>query len=217
MHDETQSPYKSGTTVKGFYIGKTHQEASSYEISTEYTYENKSTVASVTLSVNGGQSSKNDYTIKRFTEGTFIDSNQLFMYTRSFDKTSTSFADNPSVAVYNPMSQKMQTANFLFTASAKAVLTNETSLLYAKVPTLGVLVDGTPFMMQIAAPNMITDKSRSDCTQFGSQWYAKHTPLRFRVGYMSFELNYQVGAPQVMPQQGQQLWTALNDYASKKD
>lgn len=209
-YKEKQAPQKSGTTVDGFYIGKTHQEKSSYEISTVYQYEGKNAVAKVTLSLNGGQATTEEYTLKRYAEGSFIDSNQLFLYARSFDKTSSSFADNPTVAVYNPMNHEMQSASFAFTASANAMLTNGSDHVYAKVPTLGVSVNGNPFMLQIAAPNMVKDKN--DRAQYQATWYAKHTPLRFRVGYVSFELNYQVGAPQ-----SQSLWNALNSYVNSAD
>lgn len=217
-HNEKQAPYQSSTNVNGFYIGKTHQEASSYDVSTEYDYEGKNATAKITLALNGGQPSTDEYTIKRYTEGSFIDSNQLFTYARSFDKTASSFADSPNAAVYNPMDHAMHTANFVFTPSANALLTNDTAQLYVKVPTLGVLVDGTPLMIQIAAPNMLDEKGKgSDRVQFGASWYAKHTPLRFRSGYMSFELNYQVGTPNAVPQQGEKLWNALDTYANKKD
>ena len=210
---EKQTPYKSSTKVDGFYIGATHQEKSKYEVATTYNYEGKNAVAKVTLSLNGGEPTENEYTLKRYSEGTFIDSNQLFTYTRSFDKTSSSFADRPAVAVYNPMSHEMQTASFTFTSSVNAMLTNDNAHIYTKLPVLGVSVDSAPFMVQIAAPNMLDKENKGpDRAQFGTVYYAKHTPLRFRVGYMSFELSYQTGAPK-----SQELWNALYDYTNKKD
>lgn len=208
-----QAPRKSSTKVDGFYLGKSHQEISAYEIATEYDYSGKKTVAKSELKM-GGKTDTISETLKRYGEGSFIDSNQLFTYTRSFDKTSTSFQDNPSVAVYNPFNQQMQSASFTFTASANAVLTRANEQpLYAKLPTVGVAVGGMPFMLQESAPNMLDQKA--DRTQYGEDWFAKHTPVRFRVGYISYELNYEVGTP-ADTNQGITLWDALKNYSTKQ-
>lgn len=188
-----QAPKSSGTTVKGFYIGRQNQEVSCYEISTEYSYENKHAVANVTLKRNG-ETEEISTTLKGYTEGRFIDSNQLLMYTRSLDKASGSFQDSPSVAVFNPFNQLLQTANFTLTAEANAVLTDKTrgddEQLFVKLPVVGVTVGGLPFMVQESVPNLLDEQGRGvDRAQFGTDWYAKHTPVRFRVGYLSYELS----------------------------
>ena len=208
--DGKQAPRKSRTEVNGFYIGKVHQEASHYEMTTTYTYESKSTTVESELKRWTGDEVKTEKitnTLKRYTTGKFIDSNQLFMYTRSFDKTASSFQDNPTVAVYNPLTQEMQTASFAFTSAQNARLTNDNAELYAKLPTVGVVVGGMPFMLQESAPNMLDENNKgADRAEYGTEWYAKHTPVRFRVGYISFELQYE-----------DELWNALSDYANKKD
>lgn len=215
-----QAPVKSGTSVDGFYVGKAHQEVSKYEIATEYKYESKKTVAEIKLTTYKYDESQKAFTIetselsdemKRRTEGTFIDSNQLFMYTRSFDKTSTSFADSPSVTVYNPLNQELQTASFSFTAAANVYLTNGSNNLYAKLPMVSVVVGGMPFMIQMSAPKLLDEKDQGpDRAKYGTEYYAKHTPVRFRVGYLSYELQYEVGTPQ------NELWNALTSYAESK-
>ena len=192
-HDEKQAPRKSGTKVNGFYVGKVHQEVSDYEISTEYTYESKNTVVAIKLTQDGKTTEIED-TLKRRTEGSFIDSNQLFTFTRSFDKSAGNFQDNPSISVYNPLSQKLQTVNFAFTAAANAMLTDSTrgedgESLYAKLPTVGVVVDGMPFMLQESLPSLLDDNGNGlDSAYYGTFNYPKHTPVRFRVHYISFEL-----------------------------
>ena len=198
-HDDKQAPQKSWTKVEGFYIGKTNQEASGYEVTTEYKYESKNTVVSIELKANGKTEKITD-TLKRRTEDSFIDSNQLFMYTRSFDKTSGSFQDSPAVAVYNPLTQKLHTTNFSFTASVNAYLTNGDQKLYAKLPSVGVVIDGKAFMQQTSAPNLL--EAKADRTRYADNACAKHTPVRFRVGYLSFELQY-----------GSDLWEALSTYS----
>ena len=217
-HDDKQAPRKSSTKVDGFYIGKAHQEASKYEISTTYNYEGKHAVAVTTLVANG-KTEKFEQTLKRYTEGTFIDGNQLFLYARSLDKSSSSFQDSPSVAVYNPMSQEIYSASFVFTASANALLTDASrgeqgEQLFAKLPTLGVVVGGMPFMLQECAPNLkeklpdLFDEvgNGPDSAFYGADPYAKHTPVRFRVGYLSFELT----------QYDDALWEALKSPAKSE-
>ena len=197
LHDESQAPRSSSTKVVGFYIGKAHQEVSIYNISTEYVYESKNTVVKTTLTQNG-KTDTVENTLKRTTEGSFIDSNQLFTYARSLDKSSTSFQDNPSVTVYNPTTQKTQSVTFSFNPSANARLYDQgrNTPLHVTIPTVGIIIDGIPFMIQECAPNFkdqLPDKFDSqgngpDVAYYAGYAYAKHTTLRFRVGYISYEL-----------------------------
>ncbi|MCH5159378.1 MAG: hypothetical protein J1F66_00830 [Clostridiales bacterium] len=203
-HKENQAPRKSSTKVEGFYLGKVHQEVSIYEVETEYTYEGKNTIVSTTLTqydetMDTDKTTEFENTLKRRTEGSFIDSNQLFTYARSLDKSSTSFQNSPSVSVYNPFNQSIQTANFAFTYSNNAILTDATrGELYTKLPTLGIIVDGMAFMLQESVPNLkekLPDRFDNygygpDSTYYGQVAYAKHTPVRFRAGYISYELTH---------------------------
>lgn len=194
-HDAKQAPVSSSTEVHGFYVGLAHREISNYKVSTVYNYEGKRPVAEITLTFNGETTEITD-TLKGYSQGSFIDSNQLFTYARSFDKSAGSFASSTSVAVYNPFNQTKQNASFAFNAAANALLTNGAEELYAKVPTLGIVVGGMPFMLMESAPNFkdkLPDRfdavgNGPDSAFFGEHPYAKHTPLRFRVGYISFEL-----------------------------
>lgn len=210
-----QVPRRSSTKVVGFYIGKVHQEVSIYEISTEYDYQDKNTVVTSTLTKDG-KTDKLENTLKRRLEGSFIDSNQLLTYARSLDKSSKSFQDNPSVTVYNPMTQTMQTVTFSFSPSANAILYDQTrnAQLFVKIPTIGVVVDGMPFMLQECAPNLkeklpdLFDSQGNgpDTTYYAGFAYAKHTTLRFRVGYVSYELTgYET-----------ELWDALTALTKSK-
>ena len=203
-HDSSQAPVASSTVVDGFYMGKTNQEASNYEVATTYNYEGKRPVAEITLTLNGNdpqnkQTSTYSETLKGYSKGSFIDSNQLFMYVRSFDKSSGSFQDNPSVSVFNPFDRSTQTANFSFTAAANAILHDaaRSGDFLVKLPTVGVSINGLPFMLQESAPNLkekfpdLFDAvgNGPDYARYGGDFYAKHTPVRFRVGYLSFELS----------------------------
>ena len=194
-HDAKQAPVSSSTEVNGFYVGRAHQEVSNYKVSTTYNYEGKRPVAEITLEINGETQTVED-TLKGYSQGSFIDSNQLFMYARSFDKSTGSFADSPSVTVYNPFNQTRQSASFSFTATQNALLTNAGDELFTKLPTLGIVVGGMPFMLMESVPTLkdkLPDKfdavgNGPDSAFFGSDPYAKHTPVRFRVGYISYEL-----------------------------
>ena len=198
-HDATQAPVKSSTKVDGFYVGKVHQEKSDYEVTTTYTYESKSTVVNTVRTISGEREEISE-TLKRRTEGSFIDSNQLFMYARSLDKTSGSFQDNPNVIVYNPFTQMTDTVSFSFTSSVNAVLTNGDEELFTQLPTVGVVVGGIPFMLQENAPNFLEREGSPDSAYFGEFPYAKHTPVRFRVGNFSYELK----------SYDDELWNALH-------
>ena len=215
-HNESQAPQKSGAKVTGFYVGKAHQEVSIYEISTEYTYEDRNTNAATTLTQMNekGEMETTNYEkrLKRYTEGSFIDSNQVFTYARSLDKSSSSFQDNPSVTVYNPLTQLTQTTTFSFSPSVNAILTDglrgaQGEELYVKLPALGVVIDGMAFMSQECVPTLqeklpdLFDAQGKgpDVTFYAIDPYAKHTPLRFRVGYVSYELTHYDDA----------LWNAL--------
>ena len=215
-HDSSQAPRKSSTKIVGFYLGKVHQEVSIYEISTQYTYEDNNTVIATALTENG-ETTTMENTLKRRSEGSFIDSNQLFTYARSLDKSSTSFQSSPSVSVYNPLTQEIQTATFSFNASANAILTDETrdEELRVKLPTLGVIVDGTAFMLQESVPNLkerfpdLFNKEGigPDVTLFAGYPYAKHTTVRFRVGYISYELSHYPD----------EIWNALSTQPSNSE
>ena len=199
FHDEDQAPRKSHTKVNGFYVGKEAQTVSNYEVSTTYAYESKNTVVTTTITQNGGEPNTIETTLKRQTEGSFIDSNQLFTYARSLDKSNVSFQDSPSVKVYNPLTQTTQTAFFYLTHSVNAVLTNlpENEQLYVKIPALSVVIDGMPFMLQECAPTLkeklpdLFDSAGNgpDVAFYAGYAHAKHTPIRFRVGYFSYELS----------------------------
>ena len=212
-HQDNQAPQKSSTKVVGFYVGKVHQEVSIYEISTQYTYEEKNTVVATTLTQNG-ETTNFENTLKRRGEGSFIDSNQLILYARSLDKSSTSFQSSPSVTIYNPLSQTTQLANFSLTLSANAVLTDETrGELLTKLPVVGVVVDGTAFMSQVSLPKFqeklpdLFDAQGNgpDVTYYGGFATAKHTTVRFRVNYLSYELtNYK-----------EEIWSALQALVSE--
>ena len=214
-HQDNQAPIQSSTKVVGFYIGKAHQEVSVYEISTDYSYEDKNTLVKTTLTQNG-ETTNGEETLKRRSEGSFIDSNQLFLYARSLDKSSTSFQSAPSVTVYNPLSKSLQSANFTLTSSANVVLTDETrGELYTKLPILGITVDGMAFMSQTSLPKFqeklpdLFDAQGNgpDVTYYGGFSTAKHTTVRFRVGYLSYELT----------QYEDDIWSALQALVSEKE
>ena len=188
--DGKQAPKSSSSKVVGFYIGKSHQEVSSYEITTTYDYSGKRPVARIARTVDGN-TEEIENTLKGYSEGKFIDSNQLFMYARSLDKSLSSLPDSPGVTVYNPFTQEMQTASFTYTADVNAALSDAThGEFYAKVPVVGVTVGGIPFMSLLSAPKFTDEngKINLDSADYGQFTYAKHSPLRFRVGYLSFEL-----------------------------
>ena len=81
-----QRPLSSKNHVDGFYIGKTAQTLSAYDLETTYEWDDNK----VTIYVNGEkQESGGSYSKK------FIDANQILLYSRSLEKSSSSFKDAP--------------------------------------------------------------------------------------------------------------------------
>jgi hypothetical protein len=182
----SQTPVSSYTKVDGFYIGKQYQSVSKYEISTEYTVKGNSTIAKVT---------RDGKTTEQQISGTnVIDNNQVLMYVRSFDKSSTSFQDNPQVMVFDPLTATSRRMSFVYTASQNFWLAHqfegatELSHVATKVNRLDILLDGLPFMTQVNLPNLTSQQLDQINTSVVSSTVAKHTICRFRVGFVSYQL-----------------------------
>ena len=182
----SQTPVSSYTKVDGFYIGKQYQSVSKYEISTEYTVKGNNTIAKVT---------RDGKTTEQQISGTnVIDNNQVLMYVRSFDKSSTSFQDNPQVMVFDPLTATSRRMSFVYTASQNFWLahqfegTTELSHVATKVNRLDILLDGLPFMTQVNLPNLTSQQLDQINTSVVSSTVAKHTICRFRVGFVSYQL-----------------------------
>lgn len=181
----SQQPIESSTKVNGFYIGKTFQGASQYEISTKYNFDGKRPVATVTL--NDGEAV--EYDLPKNSTVNIIDSNQVLIYLRSLDKSSTSFQDNPSVYVFDPYTHVGQTANFSLVREQNLRLTDmsrasDDNTLYTKLSVVGVTVGGNAFMVAENLPERINAQGLDQLVNGN----AKYTTVRFRVGYLAFEL-----------------------------
>ena len=183
-----QTPVESSTTVKGFYLGRVHQEVSVYEVSTEYNFEEKRPTATVTLKMGNAEATEETYKLPRNSGERIIDSNQLLMYVRSLDKSSTSFQDTPSILVFNPLTHESATTYFSLGREQKSLLTDASNRdLYTVLDTVTVTIGNRGYMVQQNLPEKLL-KQGYDKKVSGNGDFAKLTTLRFRVGYLAYEI-----------------------------
>lgn len=182
-----QTPISSSTTSNGFYVGKQYQGVSKYSVQTTYTVEGKSTTATTTI--DGGEP------ITTKISGTnVIDNNQVLIYIRSFDKTNSGFQDSPNVMVFDPLTQTTKKMSFVYNASQRFLLehTFDGATESAQVPTivnrLDVLMDGMSFMTQVNLPDLTEKGLDRIGTDVMGEYIPQHTILRFRVGFVSYQL-----------------------------
>lgn len=185
-----QTPVSSSTTANGFYVGKQYQGASKYSVQTTYNVNKKSTTATTTL--DGGKPITTEISATNV-----IDNNQVLTYIRSFDKTNSGFQDSPNVMVFDPLTQTTKKMSFVYNASQRFLLehTFDGATESAQVPTivnrLDVLMDGMSFMTQVNLPDLTEKGLDRIGTDVMGEYIPQHTILRFRVGFVSYQLtNY---------------------------
>lgn len=182
-----QTPVSSSTTANGFYVGKQYQGASKYSVQTTYNVDKKSTTATTTL--DGGEPITTEISATNV-----IDNNQVLTYIRSFDKTNSGFQDSPNVMVFDPLTQTTKKMSFVYNASQRFLLehTFEGATESAQVPTivnrLDVLMDGMSFMTQVNLPDLTEKGLDRIGTDVMGEYIPQHTILRFRVGFVSYQL-----------------------------
>lgn len=184
-----QVPEKSSTSIKGFYIGKTHQSVSDSTVST--VYDIAAGTAKVTL--NGKETERK---LDVPSSGNFIDANQLWLYVRSLEKHSDNFADAPTVTVYDPATDTKVAASFAFTYSSPTVISHVLSdgtekQYYVKLSSVAIYLGGSSYMFTQSYPDKLAEQKDLDCLNTGFGTVSKYTISRFRVGYRSYQLNDQ--------------------------
>ena len=194
-NNEAQRPVRSQQEVVGYYLGDKHQEVNSQKIAVEYNWEE----STVSVKTNDGEPVEKD--LKYSSSRALIDVSQILLYVRSLNKTSTSFQDSPSVQVYDPVYDVVRTATFSMTYLVKTYIYTSKPVNEGETPAapadykaqltcVAVAVDGQMLMMQMNLPASINDNSsRLDTVLREPDHYNKYTTVRFRTGYMSFELN----------------------------
>ena len=211
----SQKPSKSSTTVDGFYVGNKNQNLTKYTVSTEYDYSAKKPVAKITK--DGETIEYNKF--NRNSAGTFIDSNQILMYLRSLNKSSNSFQDTPSISVFNPYNQTLQTASFGLSYKYNAILTNGTTNLPTSLSVVSVAIGNNAFMMQYNLPDTLTlNDKKLDTHESVSGEEPLFTTVRFRVGYLAYEIDYSnpLNTINNEPKNWSDIWTALTPAKEEK-
>ena len=215
----SQKPLSSYTEVNGFYVGKVEQTLTRYQIETTYDYSNKRPIANIKMNV-AGEEKTVEYKFRKNSAGTFIDSNQILLYLRSLDKSSTSFQDTPSKSVFNPFTQRLATASFGLTYenSSTSLLRNtiltDTSrgnlTLATRLNVVYAAVGGSPLLMQTNLPNTLADKGL-DRYFVQKVSVSKFTTVRFRSGYFAYEIDYD---NELNTTDWSEIWTALSTPAT---
>lgn len=182
-----QTPVSSSTTANGFYVGKQYQGASKYSVQTTYNVGKKSTTATTTI--DGGEPITTEISATNV-----IDNNQVLTYIRSFDKKTSGFQDSPNVMVFDPLTQTTKKMSFVYNASQRFCLehTFDGATKSEQVPTivnrLDVLMDGMSFMTQVNLPDLTEKGLDRIGTDVMGEYIPQHTILRFRVGFVSYQL-----------------------------
>ena len=207
----SQKPLSSSVKVNGFYVGRNTQNLTVYEISTEYNYDAKAPIATITTKNSDGEEAVSEKKFARNSAGTFIDSNQILLYLRSLDKSSNSFQDSPSINVFNAYDKSLQTANFGRTAvNGSATLTRDVLLngkdgvLATSLNVVAVTIGSNNFMIQQNLPDTLAKKNLDIIWQ--KEAISKFTTVRFRVGYLSYEIAYDNADNTT---DWNEIWTAL--------
>lgn len=190
-----QHPISSHTEADGYYLGKAHQELNKYTLDTQYVYEkDEDPVAKVTLThnVSTDEESAAEESVELYEDT--IDSAQLLLYLRSLDKSANSFQDNPAVRVFDPFTKKISVANFQLQKLVLMRLTRVTDsapqVKNAKVNVASVYIDGMPLLAEEDIPAEANIPSeRKDAIDAGGE-IVKFTTIRFRVGYLAYEIEY---------------------------
>ena len=201
----TQKPQSSSVKVKGFYAGKTAKQVTDYEVSTEYNLTEKRPVATIKLKTSEGETTS-EYKFNKNSAGSFIDSNQILLYLRSLDKSSTSFQDSPAIYVFNAFDKSLQTASFALSREMNMILTNKGDILATSLNVLSVYVGNNAFMMQENLPDSLA-KQNLDVYLTAGGSNSKFTTTRFRVGHLAYEIDYD---NEENTTNWNEIWTALS-------
>ncbi len=187
--EASQSPVKSSTDSNGFYLGAQRQQLSKYTVETTYDFSDKRPIAKV--SVNGEEPT--EYKLAKNAQ--FIDPIQLPLYLRSYDKTSNDFQDSPAVRMFNPLIGELQIMGFGLNYNMPMVLTDNSrdpNVKYTSLNVVTVTVGGMAYMVEENVPDYIVDANNVPIDKMLGKDPCKYTTVRFRVGYLAYELqNYQ--------------------------
>ena len=204
QNEASQRPYSSTNEVDGFYIGKTAQTISKYKLETNYEWSAKN---KVTITVNGEkQSTSGTYKEK------FIDANQILLYTRSLEKSSTSFQDSPVVTVYMPKLDKVVTAAFSFAYKATTYISVDGEFVFVNLNAVGVVINNSVLLLQFNVPDSVnSDNKNLDSIPNAATGSTlnKYTTLRFRAGVYSYHL-----ADYSSVENGNEILTAIKQTSS---
>lgn len=192
---KSQQPIESQTAVKGFYIGRTNEDGpldavdvNQYTVTAKYDFNAKT----VTVNKQANESDQGEETTNNLSIAgnvNLIDSNQLFLYARSFDK-SAAFQVAPSATVYNAYENKHYNASFALTLELKAVLSVDGEDKYVnKLSATSISLGTTGFMLQENLPNLAEKDVDTTTNPVNvKERIAKHTVVRFRVSHLAYEL-----------------------------
>lgn len=182
-NEASQLPVSSENHVDGFYLGKTQQNVSKYDVVTTYDWEKN--VAKV--SIDGQAAQENKLSVSAAIN--FIDSNQILLYVRSLDKSASKFQDNPSVQIYVPAQNVVKTASFAFTHACKTLIEVNGEDEFVIVTAVAVLIDSRALFVQLSVPETVNDVEAIDTvSNAGSGNLDKFSLLRFRSGIIRYEL-----------------------------
>lgn len=184
-NNASQQPKSSVMENKGFYIGKLFQGPSDYKYETTYDLAN----AKVSVKKDNGEAEERKLELAKGAE--CIDAAQMILYARSLDKSSSAFADTPSVSVYDVTTNKVSSARFGLTRQNYTLLNNNGKEVVASLDAVSMTVGGIPFMAMYSLPDLTSFNGGSyDYLSDMGDKRCKYTTVKFRSGWYSYEMLY---------------------------
>lgn len=182
-NDENQAPVSSLTENKGFYIGKTAQQESTYKYETTYDIANKKAI----VKENDGEAQERKLSLGNGAK--CIDASQLLLYVRSLDKSDNAFQSAPSVYVYDVTTDSMSTVSFALERQFNLKIDNaDLTETIVTLNAVNVTVGGVPFLAQYNLPDLTGKGEGYDYLPISGDKRCKYTTVKFRCGWYSYEL-----------------------------
>lgn len=195
-NDDNQKPVRSSTTIIGYSIieniydgisafkvenvydltsQKVDITTTEYELSDNVNDTKAGTFANTTV----GEPHQHNVNVPSI--GHVIDSNQMLVFCRSFEKQSDNFNDAPYVSVYDAVSQKNYNMYFGFKYDVNSIVNINNESVFTKLSALSVSLEDNPCLVLMNLSDQVgsADKALEQC----------YTVVKFRSGFCSYELS----------------------------
>ncbi|MEG1706886.1 MAG: hypothetical protein RR291_05270, partial [Clostridia bacterium] len=181
VNDSKQQSIASSRTVVGYYVGSVAQSFNNFTVGCEYLYEKGSASCKITYTDNVVSSKSFTETSKLTLAENFVDNEQMYLYARSFDQTSTGFTKAVIEQVMDPLGSKnLIPLTISRTASVKAYLYNGEKYLIAPINQIQIATGTVSKVMYCH------DSETFEVANVGS--VNSNATVKIQDGYLSYSL-----------------------------